>query len=116
MAADVFIDFNEIATTAKNMGTKLSAISKELTDLETAVSGLLQDGLVFEKASPALKEAYDTFSSQMKTSAANIQSYADNFNQIATSLGDSDTKLMGEIRTAIEKMKAEFADANGPNQ
>ncbi|MEU8135075.1 WXG100 family type VII secretion target [Streptodolium elevatio] len=110
--ADVNIDFDEIANTAKTMGTKLSDISNELGELETTVSGLLQDGLVFEKASPALKEAYDTFSSQMKTSAANIASYAENFNQIATSLGESDTKLMNEIRSAIEKMKAEFQDSN----
>lgn len=115
-AADVNIDFDEIATTATTMGNKLSDISNKLTDLETTVSGLLQDGLVFEKASPALKEAYDTFSSQMKTSAATIQSYADNFNGIAKSLGESDTELMNEINKAIEEMKAEFAEANNPNQ
>ncbi|WTW99427.1 WXG100 family type VII secretion target [Streptomycetaceae bacterium NBC_01309] len=113
---DVNIDFDEIATTATTMGTKLSDISNELNNLETTVSGLLQDGLVFEKASPALKEAYDTFSRQMKTSAANIQSYADNFNGIAKSLAESDSALMTEIRNAIAQMNAEFQEGNGNEQ
>lgn len=114
MPADININFAEIAATAKRMGLKLGDISKELGELETKVSGLLQNGLVFEKASPALKEAYNTFSSQLKTSAQTIQAYADNFNKIATSLAESDEKLMNEIRAAIEQMKAEFASANTP--
>ncbi|MYW00155.1 WXG100 family type VII secretion target [Streptomyces sp. SID3343] len=107
--ADVNIDFDEITNSATKMGTKLTDISDELDRLEDTVSNLLQDGLVFEKASPALKEAYNTFSQQMKTSAANIHSYAENFKGIATSLAGSDTKLMGDINAAVAKMKAEAA-------
>ncbi|MGC0421741.1 WXG100 family type VII secretion target [Embleya sp. AB8] len=109
---DVNVNFDEIAGSATRMGTKLSDISNELTTLEHTVSGLLQDGLVFEKASPALQEAYNTFSQQMKTSAQNIHSYAENFKGIAKSLGDSDEKLMGEINAAVAKMKAEAAAHN----
>jgi hypothetical protein len=105
--ADVNIDFDEIARSATKMGTKLSDISTELTNLEDTVSALLQDGLVFEKASPALKEAYNTFSGQIKTSAGNINSYAENFKGIAKSLGDSDIGLMGDINAAIATMKAD---------
>ncbi|MFF7244491.1 hypothetical protein ACFZBU_11405 [Embleya sp. NPDC008237] len=108
--ADIHVDFDEIARGATRMGAKLADISKELGELETHVSNLLHDGLVFEKASPALQEAYQTFSTQMKSSAANIKSYAKNFTDIADSLGKSDADLMTNIRTAIEKMKHEAAN------
>ncbi|MFJ3822117.1 WXG100 family type VII secretion target [Streptomyces nodosus] len=98
--ADVVVDYNEIARVATTMGTKLSDISDELTNLETTVSGLLHDGLVFEKASPALQAAYEDFSNQMKTSAKNIQDYADSFNQIADSLAESDQKIAADVQKA----------------
>ncbi|MYS84756.1 WXG100 family type VII secretion target [Embleya scabrispora] len=107
--ADVHIDYDEIRSTATRMGTKLTDISNELRDLETQVGNLLHDGLVFEKASPALQEAYRTFNEQMKSSAANISAYAKNFTDIADSLGSSDTKLMGDINAAVAKMKADAA-------
>ncbi|OPC77416.1 hypothetical protein B4N89_43705 [Embleya scabrispora] len=107
--ADIKVDYDEIRSAATRMGTKLTDISNELDDLQTQVANLLHDGLVFEKASPALQEAYQTFSTQMKNSAANISAYAKNFTEIADSLGKSDTKLMGDINAAIAKMKAEAA-------
>ncbi|MFE5332703.1 WXG100 family type VII secretion target [Embleya sp. NPDC056575] len=107
--ADIKVDYDEIRSAATRMGAKLTDISKELGDLEHQVATLLHDGLVFEKASPALQEAYNTFSTQMKNSAGNIQAYAKNFTDIADSLSSSDTKLMGDINAAIAKMKAEAA-------
>jgi len=107
--SDVLIDYDAIATTATTMGNKLSDISNELKSLEDTVSGLLQEGLVFEKASPALQEAYTQFTTQMKSSAANIQAYADNFKGIATSIADSDEKMMAEIRKATAEAAAEAA-------
>ena len=108
---DIHVDYDEINTRCTTMGNKLSDISTELTNLETTVAGLLHDGLVFEKASPALRDAYNTFSSQMKTSAKNIQEYANNFKLIASSLSDSDSKLTTDIRAAIDKMNADAAAA-----
>ncbi|MEU6440617.1 WXG100 family type VII secretion target [Streptomyces sp. NPDC047046] len=99
---DVLFDYDEIARVATTMGTKLSDISTELGDLETTVSGLLQDGLVFEKASPALQEAYQDFSNQMKTSAKNIQEYANTFNDIAKAIADSD----GDIATGVKNAQS----------
>ncbi|MET9135208.1 WXG100 family type VII secretion target [Streptomyces antibioticus] len=97
---DVLFDYDEIARTATTMGTKLSDISSELSDLESYVSGLLQDGLVFEKASPALQTAYDDFSNQMKTSAKNIQEYANTFNDIAKAIAESDSSIATEVQNA----------------
>ncbi|MEU0932927.1 MULTISPECIES: WXG100 family type VII secretion target [unclassified Embleya] len=107
--ADIKIDYDEIRSAATRMGTKLTDISNELDNLQTQVANLLHDGLVFEKASPALQEAYRTFNEQMKNSASNIHAYAKNFTDIADSLNTSDTKLMGDINTAIAKMKADAA-------
>ncbi|WP_155055967.1 WXG100 family type VII secretion target [Streptomyces blattellae] len=99
---DVVFDYDEIARTATTMGTKLTDISTELTDLETTVSNLLQDGLVFEKASPALQSAYDSFSKQMQESAANIKAYAESFNDIATAIAESDTTIANDVAAAQE--------------
>ncbi|MFI9601964.1 WXG100 family type VII secretion target [Streptomyces sp. NPDC004069] len=104
--ADVVVDYHEIARVATTMGHKLSDISHELNDLETTVSGLLHEGLVFEKASPALQGAYDDFSSQLKTSAKNIQDYADSFNQIADSLAESDQKIAADVQKAQAESSA----------
>ncbi|GGS40303.1 WXG100 family type VII secretion target [Streptomyces griseoviridis] len=100
---DVLFDYDEIARVATTMGTKLTDISNELTNLETTVSALLQDGLVFEKASPALQNAYNDFSNQMKTSAKNIQEYANTFNDIAQSIAESDQTIATDIQSAANK-------------
>ncbi|MFB7058004.1 hypothetical protein [Streptomyces vinaceus] len=103
---DVVFDFDQIHTGCTNMGTKLSDIAKELVNLEGYVSGLLQNGLVFEKASPAMKDAYDEFSRQMKDSAANIKTFADTFKKIAEGMAQSDSELAIEIRKAQAEMAA----------
>lgn len=98
--ADVVIDYDEISSAASTMATKLSDISNELTELESTVSNLLQDGLVFEKASPALQEAYNEFSSQMKSSAKSIQDYADLFTNISDSMAESDASIASEVTSS----------------
>ncbi|MGW3647887.1 WXG100 family type VII secretion target [Streptomyces sp. NPDC000878] len=103
---DVLFDYDEIGRAATTMGTKLTDISNELTELETTVSGLLQDGLVFEKASPALKDAYDAFSKQMKSSAANIGEYGKSFQDIGDSIAQSDTDIANEVIKAQTEAKA----------
>ncbi|MEV7728495.1 hypothetical protein ACIRP0_21850 [Streptomyces sp. NPDC101733] len=97
---DVVFDYDAIFNGCTTMGNKLTDISRELTSLEGTVSGLLQNGLVFEKASPVMRDAYNEFSKQMKTSAANIGSYAENFKKIAESMGQSDSKIVEEIKKA----------------
>ncbi|RSS78175.1 hypothetical protein EF918_22005 [Streptomyces sp. WAC06614] len=88
------------------MGNKLADISKQLEDLEGYVSGLLQNGLVFEKASPAMKEAYNEFSRQLKLSAQNIKSFADIFTKIAEGMSQSDSDITIEINKALAEMVA----------
>ncbi|MEU6348469.1 hypothetical protein ABZ896_03995 [Streptomyces sp. NPDC047072] len=97
---DILFDYAEIGAATASMSTKLSDISSELTSLETTVSNLLQDGLVFEKASVALKDAYDNFSTQMKESASNIKSYADAFDGISDAIAESDTTMANDIIAA----------------
>ncbi|WP_210574435.1 hypothetical protein [Streptomyces sp. GESEQ-4] len=103
---DVLFDYDEIARAATTMGNKLTDISNELTDLETTVSGLLQDGLVFEKASPALKDAYDAFSKQMKSSASNIGEYGKSFQDIGESIAQSDQDIANEVIKAQSESNA----------
>ena len=103
---DVLFDYDEIGRAATTMGNKLTDISNELTDLETTVSGLLQDGLVFEKASPALKDAYDAFSKQMQTSASNIGEYGKSFTDIGESIAQSDTDIANEVIKAQSESNA----------
>ncbi|WP_330290925.1 hypothetical protein [Streptomyces sp. NBC_00576] len=103
---DVLFDYDEIARAATTMGNKLTDISNELANLETTVSGLLQDGLVFEKASPALKDAYDAFSKQMKSSASNIGEYGKSFTEIGNSIAESDQDIANEVLKAQNEAKA----------
>ncbi|MEV7520380.1 hypothetical protein [Streptomyces sp. NPDC091371] len=103
---DVVFDFDQIQKGCANMATKLSDISKELVSLEGVVSGLLQNGLVFEKASPAMKDAYYEFSRQMKDSAANIKTFAETFKKIADGMAQSDSELAIAIRKAQAEMAA----------
>ncbi|MFF4751131.1 WXG100 family type VII secretion target [Streptomyces sp. NPDC002514] len=100
---DVLVDYDEIARVATAMGSKLTDISAELRNLETTVSGLLQDGLVFEEAGPALRDAYTDFSNQMKTSAKNIQEYANTFNDILQSLSESDQAIATDVTDAANR-------------
>ncbi|MCE7083488.1 WXG100 family type VII secretion target [Streptomyces sp. ST2-7A] len=109
--ANISIDYSTIEATAGTMGTKLSDIATELTELKTTVEGLLQNGLVFEQASEALKEAYEFFTTQMETSANNIGEYAKLFQEISTELQNSDSDMANDIRSSLEQSRAEAAEA-----
>ncbi|WP_313896359.1 hypothetical protein [Streptomyces sp. YIM 98790] len=100
---DVLFDYDEIGRVAETMGIKLGEISDELGELETTVSGLLQNGLVFEKASPALTEAYNAFSEQMKKSASTIQEYANTFTELAKAMEESDLDITAEVERARQE-------------
>ncbi|MEU6843552.1 WXG100 family type VII secretion target [Streptomyces sp. NPDC046716] len=97
---DIYADYDQVATTASTMSHKLADISHELANLETTVSGLLQDGLVLEKASKALQDSYDDFSRQLKESSQGIQSFADTFSKIAEGLAQADSDITTSVQNA----------------
>lgn len=98
MAQDVLLDYEDIDRVAGVMRQKFTDISTELANLETTVSALLKDGLVFQQSSPALEEAYNSFSRQMKDSSANIQVFAQSFLDIVTAMTDSDAQIAAGVR------------------
>ncbi|AKG43941.1 hypothetical protein H7827_15450 [Streptomyces sp. JH002] len=108
MANDVVFDYDAIDTTASTMGNKLADIAAELTTLKDTVASLLQNGLVFEKASPAMTDAYNQFTSQLDASAKNIDEYAKMFQNFATEMANSDEQITNDVNAAA----AEAANNN----
>ncbi|GAA3159626.1 MULTISPECIES: hypothetical protein [Streptomyces] len=100
MAQDVLLDYDDIKRVANTMENKFTDIANELGDLENTVSALLKDGLVFEQSSPALEEAYQAFSKQMKESSANIKVFAQSFTDIVKSMTDSDSQIAAGVRSS----------------
>ncbi|MFG2223159.1 hypothetical protein [Streptomyces sp. NPDC048644] len=100
MAQDVLLDYDDIKRVATTMENKFTDIASELSQLETTVSTLLKDGLVFEQSSPALEQAYQAFSKQMKESSANIKVFAHSFTDIVKTMTDSDGKIAAGVRNS----------------
>ncbi|MCB5909082.1 hypothetical protein [Streptomyces pinistramenti] len=100
MAQDVLLDYDDIKRVATTMENKFTDIASELKQLETTVSALLKDGLVFEQSSPALEQAYQAFSKQMNESSANIKVFAQSFTDIVKTMTDSDGQIAAGVRSS----------------
>lgn len=110
MADDVVFDYNGISESADAMGSRLAMIQQELTELQETVNRLLENGLVFEEASPALQASYKSFNDQMTKSAAMIGEYADTFTKLGEDMKSADQAMALEIDEARLKAEAEAAE------
>lgn len=96
--ADIALDYEKIEETSKALDSAVDTIVPQLNTLQTKVSTLLENGLVFRQSSPAMEEAYNKFNSSLVGAMDGIKGFAKQFREIKAQLEKMDTDWAAEIR------------------
>ncbi|MEU6852503.1 WXG100 family type VII secretion target [Actinacidiphila alni] len=97
---NISLDYEKIETTSSKLDTANENIVPMLNQLRTDVNNLLDDGMVFEQSSAALKESYEKFNSSLLLAVKGIKDFAEQFRGIKKSMADNDADLAKKIRDA----------------
>ncbi|MBD0736890.1 WXG100 family type VII secretion target [Streptomyces sp. NPDC088197] len=97
---NISLDYEKIETTSSKLDTANENIVPMLNQLRTDVNNLLDDGMVFEQSSAALKESYEKFNSSLLLAVKGIKDFAEQFRGIKQSMADNDADLAKKIRDA----------------
>jgi hypothetical protein len=101
MAPNIALDYGKIDATAAKLKSAKENLIPQLETLRTEVNGLLDDGLVFQDSSPALRESYEKFNTSLRQAVDGIGSFADTFTSIKDGMQQNDSAMAKDIR---EKM------------
>lgn len=69
---NISLDYEKIETTSSKLDAANENIVPMLNQLRTDVNNLLDDGMVFEQSSAALKESYEKFNSSLQIGRAHV--------------------------------------------
>ncbi|MEV6520326.1 hypothetical protein AB0M43_00105 [Longispora sp. NPDC051575] len=97
---NISLDYEKIDATSGRLDAAVRDILPMLETLRTDVSDLLEDGLVFQQSSPAMKESYDKFNTSLLGAIKGINDFAKQFRDIRTSMEEMDGDMAGKIRSA----------------
>ncbi|MEV6929585.1 hypothetical protein AB0M46_34540 [Dactylosporangium sp. NPDC051485] len=63
--ANISLDYDKIETTSNRLDNAVRDILPMLDRLRSDVSNLLEDGMVFQQSSPAMKDSYEKFNTSL---------------------------------------------------
>lgn len=96
---DIHLDYNEIEQVSTKLKSAVDNIVPSLKTLQSDVSTLLANGLVFRQTSPKMEAAYQKFNTSLIQAVNNINSFADQFRDIRNQMEEMD----GKMATSIEQ-------------
>ena len=97
---NISLDYDKIEATSTRLDGAVRDILPMLESLRSDVANLLEDGLVFQQSSPAMKESYDKFNTSLLAAMKGINDFAKQFRDIRTSMEEMDVDMAGKIRSA----------------
>ncbi|MER6103806.1 hypothetical protein ABT115_16130 [Streptomyces sp. NPDC001832] len=100
---NISLDYEQIDTVSGKLDSANENIVPMVNQLLTDVNGLLDDGLVFEQSSPALRESYQKFNTSLLGAVEGIKSFASQFRSIKESMSENDANMAQKIREAANK-------------
>lgn len=95
---NVRVDYAEIETVAKQLQNGVTTVNPQLQSLKSNVDGLLGSGLVLTQTSPAMQVAYEKFTASLTAAVENINSFANQFTNIAHQLQTMDTQMANSLK------------------
>src|SRR5262245_61123899 len=100
---NISLDYEKIEGTSKRLDDAVTNIVPQLETLRTDVSNLLDDGMVFQQSSPAVRESFNKFNGNLVNAIGGINEFAKQFREIRTQMEQMDTDMAGKIREASNK-------------
>ncbi|MEC3992827.1 hypothetical protein VSR01_04405 [Actinacidiphila sp. DG2A-62] len=100
---NISLDYEQIDTVSGKLDAANENIVPMLNQLLTDVNGLLDNGLVFEQSSPALRESYQKFNTALLQAVQGIKDFASQFRGIKDSMSQNDADMAQKIRDAANK-------------
>ncbi|MCL2552861.1 MAG: hypothetical protein FWE15_19110 [Actinomycetia bacterium] len=100
---NISLDYEQIDTVSGKLDSANENIVPMLNQLLTDVNGLLDNGLVFEQSSPALRESYQKFNTALLQAVQGIKDFASQFRGIKDSMSQNDADMAQKIRDAANK-------------
>jgi uncharacterized protein YukE len=97
---NISLDYSKIEATSTRLDNAVRDIVPMLDSLRSDVANLLEDGMVFQQSSPAIRESYDKFNSSLLMAVKGINDFAKQFRDIRDSMEQMDTDMAGKIRSA----------------
>ena len=97
---NISLDYDKIEATSTRLDGAVRDILPMLESLRSDVANLLEDGLVFQQSSPAMKESYEKFNTSLLAAMKGINDVATQFRDIRTSMEEMDVDMAGKIRSA----------------
>ncbi|MCK9924278.1 hypothetical protein MXD61_20810 [Frankia sp. AgPm24] len=93
--ADIKIDYASVDTVAASLNAAVAETVPKLTSLQSAVTALLSSGggLWLVKSSPVLQQQYTDFNTSVTAAVNNINSFANQFNNIVSQLQAMDSAI-----------------------
>ena len=82
---------------SNNVQLEYSQIVTVSTQLQGSVDNLLNDGLFLQHTSPAMRDAYFNFTTQLTQIVNKIEDFAKQFESIKTQIDDMDRTMAAQI-------------------
>jgi uncharacterized protein YukE len=101
--ANISLDYSKIETTSGKLDTANETIVPMINQLRTDVNNLLDDGLVFQESSPAMRESYEQFNTSLGKAVDGIKSFAQMFRDIKNSMAQNDGDMAKKIREQMSQ-------------
>jgi uncharacterized protein YukE len=100
---NISLDYAQIEATSGKLDTANETIVPMINQLRTDVNGLLDNGLVFQESSPAMRESYEQFNTSLQKAVDGIKSFAQMFRDIRNSMSQNDSDMAKKIRDQMSQ-------------
>ncbi|NUO43560.1 MAG: hypothetical protein HOV82_16170 [Streptomyces sp.] len=94
---NVQLEYSQIVTVSTQLQNAVHNINPQLAQLQGSVDNLLNDGLFLQHTSPAMREAYFNFTTQLTQIVNKIEDFAKQFESIKTQIDDMDRTMAAQI-------------------
>ncbi|GAB3107878.1 hypothetical protein GCM10027160_05110 [Streptomyces calidiresistens] len=99
--ANIKLNYDEIDRVCNVLNTSVEeTLVPRMNEAQQEVDALLETGLVFVEASPALQAQYQTFTTSLKNATQSIIDYANQFQAIKESMQEMDADMAEKVKSS----------------
>jgi hypothetical protein len=96
---DISLVSEKVETTVNSFLLANQEMLSRITSLKNELSGMFDEGLVLKQSTPALRESYEQFNTNLTGAIQGLDSFAKQFRGIKEGLLEFDTKLTEQIKS-----------------
>ncbi|MDG4772846.1 hypothetical protein [Solwaraspora sp. WMMD792] len=97
---DISLISEKVETTVTSFINANHDILARISVLKNELNGMFDEGLVLKQSTPALRESYDQFNTNLTAAIQGLESFAKQFKGIKDGLLEFDTKITEQIKSS----------------